>query len=134
MTREEIIKSALKFLVLKQKEQGSWGYSDRNDNEISWDKVLEWLEKQPCGDLISREDAKNVLANLGISIEDYWEDAIDGLPPVEPERNTGKWLLTIEDWNRWTCSECGFSKRTDIHVSLGYKFCPNCGAKMEVDA
>lgn len=52
MTREEIIKSALKFLVLKQKEQGSWGYSDRNDNEISWDKVLEWLEKQPCSDLI----------------------------------------------------------------------------------
>ena len=55
-------------------------------------------------------------------------------PSVEPERKVGKWIVKIEDWNRWTCSECGFSKRTDIHVSLGYKFCPNCGAKMEVDA
>lgn len=57
MTRGEIIKSALKFLVLKQKEQGSWGYSDRNDNEISWDKVLEWIDQQPCGNYISRQAA-----------------------------------------------------------------------------
>lgn len=46
-----------------------------------------------------------------------------------PEKK-GKWILTIEDWNRWTCSECGFSKRTDIHVSLGYDYCPSCGAHM----
>lgn len=46
------------------------------------------------------------------------------------EPKTGHWICTIEDWNKWTCSECGFCKRTDIHVSLGYNYCPNCGAKM----
>lgn len=57
MTKEEIIKSALKFLVQKQTEQGSWGFSDDNDYEVSWNEVIEWLEQEPCEDAISREDA-----------------------------------------------------------------------------
>lgn len=52
-------------------------------------------------------------------------------PLKEEVRPTGHWILVIEDWNKWTCSECGFSERTDIHVTLGYRFCPKCGAKME---
>jgi hypothetical protein len=43
----------------------------------------------------------------------------------------GHWIYTLEDWNKWECSECGFTKRTDVHVSIGYKYCPSCGAKME---
>ena len=43
----------------------------------------------------------------------------------------GHWIYTLEDWNKWECSECGFTKRTDVHVNIGYKYCPNCGAKME---
>ena len=53
---------------------------------------------------------------------------IEGIPSAEPK--TGHWILKIEDWNKWTCSECGYTERTDIHVSLGYDFCPKCGAKM----
>ena len=49
---------------------------------------------------------------------------------LEQEPKRGHWILTIEDWNKWTCSECGFKERTDIHVTLGYRFCPKCGAKM----
>ena len=56
-------------------------------------------------------------------------DAIKELPSVTTEK-TGHWILTIEDWNKWTCSECGWSTRTDIHVKLGYDFCPKCGADM----
>lgn len=97
MTREEIIKSALKFLVLKQTEQGSWGYSDRNENEISWDKVLEWLEKQPCEDSISRQAVLESLktdyslimfdsyGNLTFTGERNIE-AIKRVPSVEPEK------------------------------------------------
>jgi len=47
------------------------------------------------------------------------------------QQETGHWIWTLEDWNKWECSECGFTKRTDVHVGIGYKFCPNCGAKME---
>ena len=53
---------------------------------------------------------------------------IKSLPIIQPKK--GKWIHKLEDWNRWTCSECGFSKRTDIHVSLGFNFCPQCGADM----
>ena len=44
---------------------------------------------------------------------------------------TGHWIYELEDWNKWTCSECSWHKRTDIHIKLGYKYCPNCGARME---
>lgn len=54
----------------------------------------------------------------------------DILDYLEQEQKTGHWILTIEDWNKWTCSECGFYRRTDIHVYLGYNYCPECGVKM----
>lgn len=47
MSKVEIIKSALKFLVQKQIEQGSCGFSNTDDDEISWDEVIGWLEQQP---------------------------------------------------------------------------------------
>ena len=50
---------------------------------------------------------------------------------LKQEPKTGHWIWELEDWNKWTCSECGYFKRTDIHSTLGYKYCPNCGAKME---
>lgn len=54
------------------------------------------------------------------------------LPSAEPEREKGKWLwkLTDNGWADHICSECGWTKNTDIHVHLGYKYCPNCGADM----
>lgn len=53
-------------------------------------------------------------------------------PTIEAEpRKHGHWILTLEDWNRWTCSVCGFTKRTDVQNSLGYDYCPACGAIMD---
>ena len=45
MSKVETIKSALKFLVQKQIEQGSHGFSDNNDDEVSWKETLEWIEQ-----------------------------------------------------------------------------------------
>ena len=44
----------------------------------------------------------------------------------------GKWLWKLADngWADHICSECGYTENTDIHVSLGYRYCPNCGAYM----
>ena len=55
---------------------------------------------------------------------------IEQLSPVTPKERTGHWIYKLEDWNKWTCSECGFSKRTDVHVKLRFNFCPNCGCRM----
>lgn len=49
----------------------------------------------------------------------------------------GEWLRADDDWNSLTtiqCSLCGeeWCFETDDDVSLlNYKYCPNCGAKMD---
>lgn len=45
----------------------------------------------------------------------------------------GQWVIEMDDmgWLKHTCPNCGYVKRTDIHVSLGWNYCPNCGAKMD---
>ena len=62
--------------------------------------------------------------------------SMDECPLVEvsnpPAEKTGKWieehLITRE---LVYCSECGFGKSLDDHRP--YKYCPNCGARMEVE-
>lgn len=45
----------------------------------------------------------------------------------------GRWKTELDDlgWLTHTCTVCGYAKRTDIHVSLGWNHCPNCGARMD---
>ena len=115
---------------------------DINDGELisrQPEKRTEERTKTHACYCISQKAAIDAIQRLNIpedmcvfEIKSHILVAIATLPPVEPERKPGKWLLKIEDWNRWTCSECGFSTRTDIHVTLGYDYCPKCGAPMEV--
>ena len=104
---------------------------------------MDWLKQEPYEDAISRQAVNTLVDELARAISDerccmsrgrstatIMQDILD-LPPVKPQERTGHWILKIEDWNKWTCSECGYTERTDIHVSLGYDFCPKCGAKMD---
>ena len=52
MTKEILIKSAIRTLINEQVKQGSWGYALEEDSayEVSWKDVLKWLEQQPCED------------------------------------------------------------------------------------
>lgn len=63
---------------------------------------------------------------------------IDSLPAaeVEPVRH-GEWTKTEDDWyslTTITCSECHeewcFETEEDVSL-LNYRYCPNCGAKMD---
>lgn len=96
MTKEEAIKSVLKYLVHKQQEQGSWGYADNNDNEISWNEVIRWVDQQPCGDLISRQSVIDTIeTDCSWDIFNEWGsrtptgeciiNAIKSVPSVETE-------------------------------------------------
>jgi len=106
-------------------------------------KRIMGIDKEPSENAISRQAVDTLVDELARAISDerccisrgrstatIMQDILD-LPSVKPqEPQTGHWILKIEDWNKWICSECGHVERTDIHVSLGYGFCPKCGAKM----
>lgn len=46
-----------------------------------------------------------------------------------------KWQVEDDDrgWIKHICTSCGYTKRTDVHVSLDWKYCPMCGAKMDLE-
>lgn len=62
-----------------------------------------------------------------------WNDAIDAIvesaPTVDPVKH-GEWRYDEALELEW-CSECGFGKRKGD--KRWYSYCPNCGAKNEVE-
>ena len=75
----------------------------------------------------------------GIEILEKFQ--IDSTPTIDPDslRPRGTWEGTADGYadgdlvyDTWTCSECGHIVDTDDPDDLT-KFCPNCGAKMEVN-
>jgi hypothetical protein len=162
MTKETLIKSALRALVNEQVKQGSVGYALEEDSayEVSWKDVFKWLEKQPSDDCISRQDAIGIVARIKeMHIDDRElysinygticdiDLALQQLSSVTPHPKMGRWVEeNINEWSRKVfCSECGclppfeHISNGDVYSASGYgvinktKFCPNCGAKMEVE-
>lgn len=67
------------------------------------------------------------------------ERTVRKAPIIDPEslRPRGTWEGSADGYadgelvyDTWTCSECGYTVETDDPDAL-FKFCPNCGAKME---
>ena len=108
-----------------------------------------------CGDAISRQAVLDIIA-----FEDKWlfdanghnanthiafsglESRVKALPSVSPQQRTGRWEWVQYDYNpklgNWHCSECRsvvmecVDKNEKSYIPL-YKYCPQCGCKMEVE-
>ena len=107
------------------------------------DKLVEDSKKsvdpEKCGDCVIRQaviDALMELLDRPNHAEFLYMDeicrALNHLPSVEPERKTGKWVHMV-GW--WECNQC-HAEYTDMPTCMGkviYEYCPNCGARMEVD-
>ena len=97
--------------------------------------AIQALERQQSDDCISRQEAISAIQDeyyahaVGIDIVDI----IAHLPPVQPTRPTGKWIVCdvvkfgdFVGTEKYECSKC--------HHRVGAfksNFCPNCGARME---
>lgn len=110
--------------------------------------MLEYIEREVAVSIIEAKQKELCPAGnygrhyvYGIDREkfDNWDeiiDAFDGIPAadVAPVRH-GRWERCFEDWRQQLegdkCSVCGFE-----HYGTGighYHYCPNCGAKMDLE-
>lgn len=151
MTNEEAINTlnSIKQYYNDKNEDSYVGF-DNEDNE-ALDMAIEALGTQSC-DCVSRKDVI-ILIDEATELHPYkvigdsetysnynqgWEDACnwlyaniesDNLKTVTPKANEGKWIEYC--YQNLSCSNCGYIVAdTDIDE---YKYCPNCGAKMEVE-
>ncbi len=85
------------------------------------------------GDTISRQDAINALDSINCCgwVEDSWAKVSGIIEHVPSAQRTGRWIWDDEGYH---CSECFYHAYGNTsEVMLGdFKFCPNCGAEMEV--
>ncbi len=98
---------------------------------------------QIATDCISRRDAVSRFSDLlMLELEGKrlptWEEvynAMQDVPPSQPERKTGKWQETDDGWDGvyYVCSECGCSWTLidGTPSDNGMNFCPHCGCAME---
>ena len=92
------------------------------------------ISKQTVLDTISELNAISFYEAQEDSKECYYEirQAIKDLSSVKQKPQTGHWVKTIGEngiTSAVRCSECGFE---DNRYML-FRYCPNCGAKMEVE-
>lgn len=82
-------------------------------------------------------DAYALIAEMHNVILEDGEDrrtfyaVIERQPTIE-ERKTGKWICSDDMYETAVCSSCGWDT-TDPwgHIVHWFKYCPNCGARME---
>ena len=133
---------AIEILEERWRYSRTYKYTDAEIREAFY-MAIKALGQQPCDDCISRKatiDAiykkyiggKDAIENA--SINDLYacglEEAVDtvwDMPSVTPKAKTGQWIDVGIEGLVFECSICGIKKTIESH------FCPNCGAKMEVE-
>ena len=113
--------------------------------------AIEALEQEPCDDCISRAELlsridteRKHLLSLKMDgaehiIVHHARRIIEDMPPVTLQPKIGRWLekevnsdKVIEEWQSARCSKCNLYHTTPYSYYFDdYKFCPNCGARME---
>ena len=126
-TLDEVIKAMAWCTDLDQSGCNVCPYADSEHIQCYKEDALHYLQEY--------QKETKVLADSKEHYE-YWGNRyyseIEKAEENNTQRKTGKWLWKLADngWADHICSVCGWTKNTDIHVSLGYNYCPNCGSYM----
>ena len=114
------------------------------EQEPSEDMTIAYLmgyyaDKEPCDDAVSREAVLEIAKQHTLT-NDYL--AIQNLPTVRPQEQTGKWEEIVKEHKcfarddtytttEYYCSECGAEPFTNEDGFYEFSnYCPNCGARM----
>ncbi len=124
--------------IMEQAKDGSISWEDIKKRE-GLDTEMEKLEKMVRkleDDTISRQAALDVIlpycpdddgtcSKSGDDLRNLLDD-IENLPPAQPEREKGEWILvTDNNGQHYECSRCGAWR---YHQEQ--EFCGSCGADM----
>ena len=107
--------------------------------------AIKALEQEPCEDCISRQAVLDILKdkwNMFSDANDAMQESIDTIetiPSVIPQPKTGHWIEIAQysdAKHKIECSECGNhiidrGHANSFNVKNKYKYCPNCGCRME---
>ena len=133
MTREEAKSCIGTIEMLQRLAYNIHGVMDVVDAD-NCKNIIKALEKEPCEDCISRQEAINCVTSNEFRYK-IVED-IKTLPSVTPKEKTGHWKPIEYDsyadgypvWDVWECSKCGLEHNGDKESLTA--FCPDCGARM----
>ena len=138
MTREEAI------MYLKRADV-SVGCKVKTKTAEAIEMAIEALQKEPCGDCVSRETVMHILDEVGGDFDspreavvpiDYIADMVAELPSVTPQPEVGRWIYD-KNIDNWKCSECGETPKTMGYcgsvafMAEHFKYCNHCGCKMQ---
>lgn len=150
-----MVKLPISSLLFKTNYEGM-GEQDKEEFERDFDEILDLAliglkhkaqlsqkgtTKGTTSDTISRQAAIDAYGDW--YVEEGTADGfigtvkqlLEGLPPVQPEREKGHWILYDKrfPWRyHYKCSECGnYLDFSGVNAGRGSaNFCPNCGADM----
>lgn len=132
MTREE----AIRILY-------SIDNADEMDEEYAeaYNMAIKALEREPCGDAISRlaaivalDDRMSSLENVDMQIAmGFAKGIIHELPPVAPWPKMWHWIDEKDGYGT-ICSKCGKWYSHSIITKKEVLYCSSCGAKMQKGA
>lgn len=99
-------------------------------------QTLNKMDRYVADKLTLCDTDKKFPKNEVFIVDDVYEQIVEQLPSVQPERRVGHWIQTQEKDDAepcilWECSECHKEFRSVVHKVSNY--CPNCGVKMEVE-
>lgn len=154
MTREEAILN-LKSLKEDYWDDDGYGHETKayEDTMFALDMAIEASEQEPCEDCVNRKtviDAvhKQMFKFVDKAIDEQSEEtddkvdllltvnkgitgAIRSLPLAKAEQKRGHWLYDSDHPDRLICSTCNCEWDMWRYESKEFKYCPNCGCRME---
>ena len=109
-------------------------------NEKRCNEVLEALDQEPCEDAISRQAVFEIIRDFEYKNsheEMLINSRIKQLPSVTPAEKVGRWIkysVPRCGEQHYQCTSCkyyiNFGQWGKLYTKE-FKYCPNCGAKME---
>lgn len=139
MTREK----AIEILIGNRYVFKSINFGSTYSINTALDMAIDALKQEPCKDCISRQAAIESVKGMCGVISPLSDHVIliskagaiaelNMLEPVTPNPKTGHWIKHEHNGiGHIECSEC-LCCFLEVHL-LHNSYCPNCGAKMEVD-